>query len=56
MLLDRELEKAKVDLLETCIDFNLYDAFRLLDREGRGYISTYEILQAFKDPERLDLP
>lgn len=56
LLLDRELEKAKIDLMDTCQDFNLHDAFRLIDREGRGYITAYEIMHAFKDQERLDLP
>lgn len=40
--MERELEKAKIDLcLRT--DFNLIDAFRLFDTEGKGWITPAEI-------------
>lgn len=40
--LERALERAKVDLsLRT--DFNLIDAFRIFDVEGKGWISPDEI-------------
>lgn len=40
--LERKLERAKVDLsLRT--DFNLIDAFRIFDIEGKGWITGQEI-------------
>lgn len=50
IILERELEKAKIDLIETCYDFNLFDAFRMLDRGGKGYIAAYELKDSFNDP------
>ena len=48
--LEKRLERAKIDLsLRT--DFNLIDAFRVFDTEGKGWISSEEIingLQAFE--------
>lgn len=43
-------------MIETCPDFNLVDAFRLLDRDGRGSIDALNIRNAFEDSEVLDLP
>lgn len=41
------MEKAKVDLsLRT--DFNLIDAFRVFDSEGRGWISASELKEGLK--------
>jgi hypothetical protein len=43
--LERILEKAKIDLtLRT--DFNLIDAFRIFDPEGKGWINPHELKQA----------
>lgn len=43
--LERMLEKAKVDLtLRT--DFNLIDAFRVFDTQGKGWISATELKEA----------
>lgn len=40
--LERRLERAKVDLsLRT--DFNLIDAFRVFDTDGKGWITASEI-------------
>lgn len=40
--LERKLERSKVDLsLRT--DFNLIDAFRVFDQEGKGWVSATEI-------------
>lgn len=47
MILDRDLEKAKIDLLDSCPDFNLYDAFRVIDRDGKSYATVYDIKDAF---------
>lgn len=47
MGLERALERAKVDLsLRT--DFNLIDAFRIFDTEGKGWISPQEIKQGLE--------
>jgi hypothetical protein len=32
----KELERAKIDLVMSCLDFNLFDAFRMLDHEQKG--------------------
>jgi len=55
-LLDRELENAKVDLQESCPDFNLFDAFSTIDPSGKGHIDSYDLLRAFKDQDGLDIP
>jgi Ca2+-binding EF-hand superfamily protein len=55
MILDRELEKAKIDLVDTCRDFNLFDTFRILDRDGRGQISAHDLKNAFDTNPDLDL-
>jgi Ca2+-binding EF-hand superfamily protein len=56
LLLDRELEKAKIDLIDTCADFNLYDAFRLIDKDAKGYVTSYDLRDALDDPRALDMP
>ncbi len=54
--MDRELEKSKIDIIETCFDFNLYDAFRLIDQLGKGYVNAVDLKEAFDHPRILDLP
>lgn len=39
------LERAKIDL-SLRIDFNLIDAFRIFDVEGKGWLSVGEIKEA----------
>jgi len=39
---ERELEQFKVSLAK-CADFNLIDAFTMLDKEGRGYVTASEL-------------
>jgi len=39
---DKELEQAKVDL-SLRADFNLYDGYRLLDAEERGFVNSREL-------------
>ena len=56
LLLERELERAKVDLITTCPDFNLYDAFKLLDRGTKGWIQSFDLRDAMTDPRGIDLP
>ena len=46
LILEREIEKAKIDLIESCFDFNLFDAFRLVDRDGKGYATAYDLYGA----------
>ncbi len=46
LILDRDLEKAKIDLLDSCLDFNLYDAFRVIDKMGRSEASIFDIKDA----------
>jgi len=41
--------------LNSCSDFNLYDAFRYIDVDARSFIDAYDILKAFRDPNNLDL-
>ena len=43
-------------MVETCYDFNLYDAFRMIDRDAKGHVSAYELREAFSHPSVLDLP
>ena len=54
--MERDLEKAKIDVVETCGDFNLFDAFRILDRDTKGYLSAFDIRDAFNNRDGLDLP
>ena len=56
IILERDLEKSKIDLIETCPDFNLFDAFRMIDRDAKGYVTTFDLKQAFESPDTLDLP
>lgn len=43
--LERCLEKAKIDLtLRT--DFNLIDAFRIFDQQGKGWVTSAEIKES----------
>ena len=45
--LERFLEREKVDLaLRT--DFNLIDAFRVFDDQGKGYVYDYEVLEGLQ--------
>ena len=44
-----------MDILNSCSDFNLYDAFLFLDRESRGYIDSYDLMRSFRDDRLLDL-
>ena len=56
LLLERELERAKIDLIQSCSDFNLYDAFKILDKDTKGWIQAYEIRDALVSRHVLDLP
>jgi Ca2+-binding EF-hand superfamily protein len=56
LLLERELERAKVDLTESCSDFNLYDAFKILDRGTKGWIQSFDLRDAMVDQRGIDLP
>jgi Ca2+-binding EF-hand superfamily protein len=45
--LERRLERIKIDLsLRT--DFNLIDAFRLFDNEGKGWVNSSEVKEGLK--------
>jgi len=56
LILDRDLEKCKIDLFESCFDFNLFDAFHLLDSGSKGYITAFDIKDACDSLAKLDLP
>ena len=56
LILERELEKAKIDLVESCPDFNLFDAFSIIDTDRKGYLQPYDLKTSFDHPDRLDLP
>lgn len=43
-------------MIDTCFDFNLYDAFRLLDTQAKGFIDPFDLRAAFDSPRALDLP
>jgi hypothetical protein len=45
------LEKAKIDLVESCHDFNLFDAFKIIDKDSKGYATIYDIKDAFDSPD-----
>ena len=49
-LMLKELERAKIDLVLSCLDFNLFDAYRLLDLQQRGAITEAELYQVFQTP------
>ena len=42
--------------MESCPDFNLFEAFSLLDLFGKGFVDSYDLLRALKDPSGLDIP
>ena len=56
LILDRDLEKAKQDLFDSCSDFNLFDAFKIIDPYSKSYATALDIKDACDDPKRLDLP
>ena len=56
LLLDRDLEKAKIDIFDSCPDFNLFDAFKVIDPISKSYATALDIKDACDDPNRLDLP
>ena len=56
VLLERELERGKIDLIEQCDDFNLYDAFRMIDSQVKGRVSAYDIKDSLNGANLLDLP
>ena len=45
-MLERELEKAKIDLIDSNPDFNLFDAFKVVDKDGKGYALSYDLYDA----------
>ena len=47
--MDREVEKLKEDLVSSCLDFNLYDAFDLLDRANRRFVKISDMLSVMQD-------
>ena len=47
MHFEKEAEYAKIELVQRCLDFNLYDAFRVVDLGGRGYVTEKELYEAF---------
>jgi len=50
LLLDRDLEKAKADIFDSCPDFNLFDAFKAIDPISKGYATALDIKDACDDP------
>lgn len=56
LLLERDLEKAKRELVEACHDYNLYDAFKVIDRDNKGFASAFDIKDACLSTYGLDLP
>jgi Ca2+-binding EF-hand superfamily protein len=46
--LERELEQFKVSLAK-CNDFNLIDAFGIIDKDGRGYVTASELHEVLTD-------
>lgn len=50
--MERDVEAAKSELIQRCLDFNLYDAFRLVDLAGRGYVTERELFEAFQPGAR----
>jgi Ca2+-binding EF-hand superfamily protein len=46
------VEYAKIELVQRCLDFNLYDAFRVVDLGGRGYVTEKELFEAFQPGAR----
>ncbi len=45
---EHDLERAK-ERLAVCHDFNLFDAFRVFDRQARGYISFIDLKYGLQD-------
>jgi hypothetical protein len=46
-LMLKELQRAKADIVLSCLDFNLFDAFRLIDIRGQGNITQQDLLNSF---------
>jgi Ca2+-binding EF-hand superfamily protein len=44
----KELQRAKADIVLSCLDFNLFDAFRLVDIRGQGNITQQDLLNSFQ--------
>lgn len=47
--MDREVEKLKQDLVSSCLDFNLFDAFRLLDKSNKRFVRISDMLAVLQD-------
>ena len=41
--------------MQTCPDFNLFDAFKLVDLDGRGSVDAFDLRRALRDYRGLDL-
>jgi Ca2+-binding EF-hand superfamily protein len=56
--LDKELEEMRI-MLAACPDFNLMDAFQIIDRHSKGWVTGPEIAEALADfgsfPHREDV-
>jgi len=53
IFLERELESAKIELTLKP-DYNLLDAFRMLDTTGKGYITPTSLLESLWKLHKLD--
>ena len=39
VILEREIERQKRNIVASCLDFNLYNAFRILDLQEKGFVT-----------------
>ena len=42
------MEYAKIESVQRCLDFNFYDAFRVVYLGGRGYFTEKKLYEAFQ--------
>ena len=49
IVLSRELERVKQQLVEEHMEYNVYDAWEVLDRHRKGFVTPLDLIESLDD-------
>ena len=56
IVLQREIERTRGQLVEEHMDFNLYDAWEGLDKHRKGFLTPLDLTESLEDINALGMP
>lgn len=56
IVLQREIDRTRTQLVEEHMDFNVYDAWEALDKHRKGFLTPLDFTESLEDINALGMP